>query len=66
MINIGNKVKVTSISGKIIPDNWGELIYTITKKEMIGRGLMYYELMDADGNYYNIYGSKGIKKCGIA
>jgi hypothetical protein len=62
MINIDDKVKIIAISGKVIPDNWRDLIYTITKKEYLGRGLIYYEFMDENGNYYNTYRSKGMIK----
>jgi hypothetical protein len=61
MINVDDKVKVTGISGKFIPDNWQDLIYTITKKEYLGK-MIYYELMDEEGNYYNAYNTKGMKK----
>ena len=62
MINKGDKIKTSSISGKNIPDNWRELIYIVTKKEYLGRGLIFYEFMDDNGNYYSAYGSKGMKK----
>lgn len=62
MINKDDKVKLISISGGFIPDNWRDLEYTITKKENLGRGLTYYELIDNDGNYYSQYNQKGMIK----
>jgi len=61
MINEGDKVRVTAIAGKFIPDNWRDLIYTITKKEHLPK-MIYYEFMDAEGNYYDAYNTKGMIK----
>jgi len=42
MINVGDKVKTLGISGKNIPDNYRDLIFEITNKTYLGRGLILF------------------------
>ena len=62
MINVGDKVKTLGISGKYIPDNYRDLIFDVTNKSYLGRGLILFELIDRDGNYYEVFGTKGLIK----
>jgi hypothetical protein len=62
MIEVGDKVKTLGISGKNIPDNYVDLVFEVTKKEHLGRGLILFELMDENGNYYEVFGTRGLTK----
>lgn len=62
MINIGDKIRVTSISGKKIPKDWTKIIYTITSKTYIGRELIHYNFVDDEGNNFETFGTKDIKR----
>jgi hypothetical protein len=62
MIEVGDKVKTLGIYGKNIPDNYTDLIFEITKKEYLERGLILFELIDENGNYYEVFGTKGLTK----